>query len=581
MASEFEGRMKENTVCDVLVIGAGAGGLAAAIAVKARGLDVLLIEKESQVGGTMARSGGGLWAPNNPVAKEAGVKDSHDSAREYIRLQCGNAFDSRLIEVYLRETARMLQFFQNNTSVKFIPTLAPDHHPELSGGASQGRALHTALFDGRELGAARDKIAPPMREQTFLSMQIDRAELPHFLKAGRSLRSALFVLGRLAAHFVEVQRYGRGMRLTNGNALAGRLLKSALDAGVRLSLSTRAVRLNVAQDAVKGAIVQTERRQQQAVIARRAVILASGGFTHDLRRQKELFSHVKAGQRHWSPVPAGNTGDGIRLGEQAGGQIAQGYSNPAYWLPVSIVPRRDNTFGVFPHLALDRYKPGYIAVARNGRRFVNEAINYHEFTEAMLRNAENCGEASAFLICDHRAIRRYGLGAARPYPLPLKPYLRSGYITKANSPAELAERLGIDARALSRTVEDYNLCARSGRDPEFGRGTTEFQQFQGDSTHLPNPCVGPLDRPPFYAVKLLPGDTGTFLGLKTDEHARVLDRDDCPIKGLYAVGNDMANIFGGFAPGGGISIGPAMTFGFLAAQHIAGAGQAQADGGRT
>ena len=267
-------------------------------------------------------------------------------------------------------------------------------------------------------------------------------------------------------------------------------------------------------------------------------------------------------------APAGNTGDGLRLGESAGGEVDATLRNPAAWVPVSKVRHRDKEEGVFPHL-IDRARPGVIAVTKDGRRFVNEAGSYHDFMRALMRTVGAGDELAAFLVCDHRALRRYGLGFAKPFPIPVGPYLRSGYLQRGATLTALAAAAGIDPAGSATTVADYNGPAREGRDPAFGRGGTPFERFGGDPARQPNPCVAPLDRAPFYAIKLLPGSLGTFAGLKTDRHARVLGTDRAPITGLYAVGNDMASIMGGNYPSGGITLGPAMTFGYLAGRHLA------------
>jgi succinate dehydrogenase/fumarate reductase flavoprotein subunit len=238
-------------------------------------------------------------------------------------------------------------------------------------------------------------------------------------------------------------------------------------------------------------------------------------------------------------------------------------------VPVSRVARRDGTTGLFPHF-IDRAKPGVIAVTRAGRRFVNEANSYHDFVQGLMAAVGRDGEPTAFLVADHRAIRRYGLGFAKAFPLPLQPYLRTGYLLRGATPAELAARAGIDAAALQVTLDEYNRHAREGRDPEFRKGSTAYNRFLGDATVAPNPCIAPLDTPPFYAVQVVIGDLGTYAGIRTDARARVLDGRGAPVPGLYATGNDMASIMGGNYPAGGITLGPAMAFGYVAGCDLAG-----------
>jgi succinate dehydrogenase/fumarate reductase flavoprotein subunit len=234
---------------------------------------------------------------------------------------------------------------------------------------------------------------------------------------------------------------------------------------------------------------------------------------------------------------------------------------------VSRIFYRDGSTGVFPHL-IDRYKPGVIAVTRAGNRFVNEADSYHDFGQAMQRVCAEDAETSVFLICDHRALRRYGLGFVKPFPLPIWPHLRSGYLLRGRTLAELANVAGIDLTTLEQTLENFNNGAREGIDHEFGKGTTAYNRYLGDAGHKPNPCVAPLDSGPYYAIKLVIGDLGTFAGIATNEHSQVINSFGQPINGLYAVGNDAVSVMGGNYPGGGITLGPAMTFGYLAGLHL-------------
>lgn len=241
-------------------------------------------------------------------------------------------------------------------------------------------------------------------------------------------------------------------------------------------------------------------------------------------------------------------------------------------MPVSLVPQPDGSTLPFPHF-YERGKPGYITVDATGRRFTNESASYHDFVPAMVEACRSLDETSCWLVCDHRAIRRYGMGAIGPAPLPLGPHLKSGYLLVAPDWAELAAKMGISAEALQSTIERFNANAARGEDPDFGKGTDAYHRFNGDPTHGPNPCLAPLVRGPFYAMKLIPADICTFLGLRVDGHARVLDGQGAPIIGLYAAGNDMTSVMGGTYPGAGITIGPALTFGYIAARHAASAGR--------
>jgi len=394
-------------------------------------------------------------------------------------------------------------------------------------------------------------------------------EIVHFMRATRSLQSAFYVTKRLSKHFFQVLRYGRGMLLTNGNALAGRLAKSAFDLDIPLWLSSPAKELIVDKGAVRGAIVEREGKRIR-VLARKGVVLACGGFPHDVARRKELFPHAPTGKEHYSPGPTGNTGDGLRLAEAVGGKVDTSLPNAAAWVPVSITTRKDGSRGVMPHF-IDRAKPGVIAVTVDGKRFTNEGNSYHDFVQAMVAACAGKDEVKAYLICDHETLRRYGLGAVAPFPLPIGRHLRSGYLLKGKTLGDLARNAGIDAANLDATVRDVNVFARDGKDPAFGKGSKAYNRYQGDALHAPNPCIKPIEKGPFYAIKVVVGDLGTYAGLTTDQHSRVLGADHQPIGGLYAVGNDIASIMGGNYPGAGITLGPALTFGHIAGCHLAGA----------
>jgi len=281
-----------------------------------------------------------------------------------------------------------------------------------------------------------------------------------------------------------------------------------------------------------------------------------------------LFPRTPTGHEHLALPPTACSGDGISLGESAGGQMATHLASAAAWAPVSKVVHADGSAGHFPHI-IDRAKPGVIAVLANGQRFVNEAHGYYDYTAAMIEAVPEGQEVASWLICDHRFVRRYGLGFAKPFPLPLGPHLRSGYLKRGQSIAALAQACGIDAQALAATVNAYNQHAHQGEDPAFGRGSTPFNRKGGDPLHGPNPCVAPIEHGPFYAVKVQPGSFGTFAGLLTNEHAQVLSAQGQAIEGLYAVGTDMASVMGGYYPSGGINLGPAMTFGHIAGLHAA------------
>ncbi|WP_454738568.1 FAD-dependent oxidoreductase [Cupriavidus necator] len=555
--------------CDVLIIGSGVAGMAAAITAASRGLKVIVAEKASYYGGTTARSGGWLWIPNTHLARAYGHHELPDQALTYIRNQAGAGFDEARVRAFLANGPKAIEFFMSKTAVQFdMPLTFPDYHAEAPGAAQGGRSMVTRPYDARELGPLLKTLGPVLPELTVFGVTIGSGkEIVHFMRVTRSLESAWYVTKRLAKHFLEVRKYGRGMTLTNGNALAARLAKSAADLSIPVWLSSPAVQLLHDGDRITGAVVERDGKKV-SVKARHGVVLASGGFPHDLERRKQTYPHVKAGHGHYSPTPQTNVGDGVRMAEAVGGVFDQSLSNAAAWTPMSLVPRKDGSTGIMPHF-IDRAKPGVIAVSLDGRRFANEANSYHDLVQAMIAASKGKSETACWLIADHAALRRYGLGFVKPFPMPLGNHLRNGYLKRGKTIADLARQLGIDAPTLENTIRQYNETAQYGRDPEFGRGSKAYNRYQGDALHSPNPCVAPLRTGPFYALKLVPGDLGSFMGIRTNEHTQVINAQGMPIPGLYAAGNDAASIMGGEYSGAGITLGPGLTFGYVAGNHIA------------
>ena len=553
--------------CDVLVIGSGAGGMATAITAARGGLRVVIVEKAPVFGGTTAYSGGVLWIPGTAHASGA---DDAARARTYLQHETGNWFDADAVDTFLEAGPGMVEFFERETDVAFLPTLYPDYHPDAPGGAQVGRSLLAAPYDSSALGADLRRLRRPLETITFMGMMFNssNADIKHFFNATRSARSFAYVTKRLAAHAAEMLRHGRGTTVTSGNALAARLARSCLDLGIPIHTDSPARTLLLEEGRIVGARVDRDGACVE-IRAGRGVVLASGGFAQAVARRAEAYGHLRSGGEHVSPVPEGNTGDGIDMATAVGAGFGYRYASTSAWMPVSKVPGKDGAARPFPHL-LDRYKPGVIAVLRDGRRFTNESDSYHDVGAAMIAACAGKDETACWLIADHPTVRRYGLGFAKPAPVPLWPHLRSGYILRGRTLGALAERAGLDGAALVETVARYNEHAEHGEDPEFGRGSTAFNRFLGDPDHLPNPNVAPIRTGPFYALKLVMGDLGTFDGLVTTPVGEVLTDGGAPIPGLYAVGNDRASIMGGGYPGAGITLGPAMTFGYVTGRHLAG-----------
>lgn len=559
--------------CDLLVAGSGAGALSAAVVAAHLGLRVAVVEKEPHFGGTTAWSGGWMFVPRNPLARAAGIDEPVSEPRRYLQAICGPQFRATHIDAFLAHGPDAVQFHLDRTALRFVDgNSVPDFHGKAPGARNGGRSVCAAPFDGRVLGSHLARLRPPCALWSFLGISIG-GDLRHFLRAGRAWDSFAYVTRRVLRQAWDRLRHGRGTLRMAGNALAAALFKSALDAGVSLHERHAVVGLLRDGNRVVGARVRGPDGREHDVRTRHGVVLACGGFPHDDARKAALYPHAPTGREHWSAAPVANTGDGLRLGESAGAVVDTSLAQAGAWAPVSLVPLPGGGVQAFPHL-VERGKPGLIAVDRDGRRFVDEAGDYHGFMRALF---ERCASAhpgqpvQAWLLCDHRFQRRFGLGHARPHPLPVGALLRSGYLRRADTIEALAAQCGIDAAGLAGTVARYNQAARDGRDPEYGRGDIAYDRMQGDPEHHgPNPCVAPIGPGPYYAVRVVPGSLGTFAGVKTDEHSRALGADGQPVPGLYAAGNDMSSVMGGHYPSGGITLGPALVFGYILAHHAAG-----------
>ena len=552
--------MSEDIEVDVLVAGAGAAGMTAALVCALQGLDVVLCEKSSQVGGTTATSAGTIWVPGTKQAREAGFADDIPEARRYLDSIIGPATDGRR-EAYLTTGPELVDYLAQNSEVKFsLYAKHPDYLSNRPGTTLAGRALAPLPFDGRLLGGALRLVRPPIPEFTLLGgMMVDRTDIGHLLSAASSMKSLLPTAKLLVRYGRDRLRYPRGSRLVMGNALVGRLLYSLLRRDVEILTDTSLER-----------IVRDKRGRVTSAV------LGSGGLTRDIGVDGGLILAGGGYNRHagrrpialgtdaeWSAVAPGSSGDAQDKALELGARISARDLSAAFWAPASIRRRRDGSQAVFPHFVLDRGKPGTLVVDGNGRRFVNEAISYHQFALEMLAHGKSA--IPAFLIADAVALRKYGLGMVRPGGWGTRAALADGYLVAADSIEQLAQRLQIDPGTLRATVERMNDHARSGIDTEFGRGSTVYQNHNGDAAAGTNPNLGPITTAPFYALRLYPSDIGTSAGLVTDEAARVLDSAGRPIEGLYACGNDMQSIMGGTYPGPGITLGPALAFAYLAA----------------
>jgi len=557
-----------NLETDLLVVGAGAAGMTAALVGALEGLKTVLCEKSDMVGGTTATSAGTVWIPGSHQSEAAGVPDKIESARAYLAAILGADADDERLATYLATGPTVLDYLAERTSVAFIPpTVHPDYHA-LPGAAVGGRALSAAPFDGRKLGRDFARVRPPRREFLVLGgMMIGKNDIVPLLHPFRSWQNFAHAARLLARQARDRINHQRGTRLMMGNALVARLLYSLNQSAVEIRYRSALRELVEEGGRIVGAVFKTV-TGDIAIRAKKGVVLATGGIGWNSGLRDRLFPE---GTRRYSLSPESNTGDGILAAESAQGQIEQDIRSPALWMPSSVMRQPDGHMSAFPHIMLDRAKPGLMAVNGSGRRFVNEANSYHDFVEAMLRSHAAAPSIPSYLICDRSFIRDYGLGLIHPGTRNLSRYIRSGYLFRGDNVAKLAQTIGVHGGALAETIERYNRSAETGIDEDFGRGASELNCFNGDALNRPNPCIRKIGPGPYFAVAVWPSDLASSAGLRTDINGRALTSERQPIPGLYAAGNDAASIFRGTYPGPGTMIGPAMVFAWRAAMDIAGA----------
>jgi len=566
-ARTFLSRIKDGALYDVAVLGAGAAGMAAAIFAALDGRRVILIERTAYLGGTSAWSAATTWIPNTHHSEAIGAEDSFEKVSGFLDRAVGNRSPKSLRDAFLKAGPDAIRLIEESTEVKFRPRpFHPDYLYELEGATSFGRALEPLPFEGKVLGKDFELVRPPIPEFTILGgLMVDRDDIANLLAMKKSAKALGYSVRLILNYLVDRLRYPRGTRLVMGNALIGRMLKAARDLGIDIAVEAKVTDI-IEQDGKVSGLFVTQNGEERRLGISGGVVLASGGFS---RHPKLRGAYLPKPVPEHTPAAPGHTGElhdiALRLGAHHGDSAWQ----PCFWAPCSVRRRTDGSTAVFPHFVFDRSKPGVIAVGRDGQRFVNESTSYHLFVSKMFETNVDGSTIPAFLITDRVGLTKYGLGMVRPGGKGLKPFIADGYLTEAATLAELAKKLDIDGNGLAASAASMNEYAKSGVDPEFGRGTTVYERANGDPAHGPNPTLGPIGTPPFYAVKLYPGDIGSAMGLVTDENARVLRSDGSPIEGLYAVGNDMQSIMGGVYPGPGITIGPGITFGYIAGRHAA------------
>ncbi|WP_341643786.1 FAD-binding protein [Thauera sp. SDU_THAU2] len=561
---------RSRTDWDVIVVGSGAGAMTSAVVAADKGLSVLVIEKSDKFGGTSAISGGGIWIPNNHHFAAKGGHDSQDEALRYILAAGGGKADETKVRAYLAQAPEMIRYLEIKSRVRYaVAEKYPDYYQHLPGALPGGRSLDPELFDTSVLGDELQHLRRPS-PATLLMGRISWTARDAHVAMARERGWRLKVLGLMLRYKLDFKwrkktKYDR--RAALGSALVCSLRASLMDRKVPLWLKTDFRELVIEDGRVTGVRVERD-GLPMTLIARRGVILGAGGFEQNQAlREKYLPQPTQA---RWSATPPGNnTGAALEAGLAAG--AATDLLDWAWWAPTIAVTGEEKPRGVFAERAF----PGAIVVNGLGRRFCNEAQGYLEFGDAMYRdNAATGGRnVPAWCIFDAGFRFNYAMGPLMPAQIMPDGRLRKEWLGtvywKADTLDALARQIGVDPAGLADTVAKMNEYARRGKDAEFGRGDSVFDRYYGDVNVKPNPCLAPIEKGPFYAMRMDAGDIGTKGGLLTDAQARVVRADGSPIDGLYAIGNTSASVMGTAYPGAGATLGPAMTFGYIAANHIA------------
>ncbi len=551
---------------DWLVVGSGAAGMTSALIAHDLSARTLIIEKSGLYGGSTALSGGALWIPDNPLMRRLGIEDSREEALHYLEGITEGLTSRTRLDAYLDGANALVEYLEAKTQVKFTClTEYPDYYPESAGGRPGARTIEPQAFDAMELG---DEYAHQLQMEPYLFLMnivsMTAGDMKIMLRGGWPMLSFLLKdFFRWLFHFRARLRWGlRTTILTLGSSLIGRLRASLLDRDVPLWRDCPLAELIQENGRVIGAVARREGRPVR-IRAHKGVLLAAGGYERNAALRKRVQPAPTGDQ--WALGCESNTGDTIDLGVAVGASIE--LMDEAWWCPVF---KADDGA---PHISVvEKGMPNSIMVNSRGERFMNEAAPYNDVVKSMYANhqPETAASIPCYMIFDRSYRMKRPCGALQPgYSMPdwsLPPSLRS-FLYKGRTLRELAEKLGIDANGLEASVARYNGMCPSGQDLDFGRGSSAQDRFYSDPYCRPNPCMGPVETAPFYAVKIFPGDLGTKGGFRTDEHGRVLRENDEAIPGLYAAGNASASIMGRSYPGAGGTIGPAMTFGYVAARH--------------
>jgi len=552
---------------DTLVVGSGAGGLLSALVAADNHADVLVIEKEAQWGGTSATSGAGIWIPNSDQARAAGFEDNVDDAFKYVRALSKENVPDANIRAFVENASPMLRWVTNNTEISYQAFPYPDYHAENPGGSPTGYRTHMPLpIDGKKLGKDVENLrfaSPAASLFGYLNWHFDETYIILFRAPGWWWH----LTKSLARYWFDWPfrfKSRKDRRLTLGNALLGGLRLAINEKKVPLWLESPLEELITEKGKVTGAIVRHEGKSLR-IHVKKGIVLAAGGFDKNQMMRDEnapLYRNAS-----YSGGTGGNTGDSIRAGTAIGADTLNMQS--AWAAPVFYVPGEDRG----RLCTIERALPGCMMVNQKGERYLNEAASYHIVGQQMARRAAEHGDANpTWFVFDHKYRHNYPVGPLYPImPDWMQRGEVRGILKKGRTIEELAIHMGVPVDTLASTVARFNEHAEKGEDPDFHRGEAAYDKMYGDPRVGPNPCLAPLAKGPFYAMPIYPGDIGTNGGLLTDDKARVLDAKGKPIAGLYAVGNNAASAMGESYPGAGVTIGPAMTFGYIAARHMTGA----------
>jgi succinate dehydrogenase/fumarate reductase flavoprotein subunit len=568
-------QLQDHDTVDLVVIGSGGAGFSAALNAAIDGARVLLVERMAHVGGTTALSAATTWVPGTKRGLEVNPDDTPERVATFLNLAVGERSDAKLRQSFIDNGPHAIAKLEAHSALQFqVRMLHPDYLSELEGSVLRGRAIEPQPFDGKLLGPNLPLVRNPIPEFTVLGgMMVDRDDIFHLLRLTETWKSFSYSVRIIVRHFLDKLLHPRSTRLVMGNALIARMLYSYIQRQGLLVTNTEATQLLQDGNTILGVALQQTLPDgsvvKRTVLSKGGVVMASGGFNRHPTRRADM---LPGAQEAWCPAGPGHTGKAQDLALQAGGQLGSGGLSHAFWAPVSTRQRADGSTAVFPHFVMDRGKPGMLTMDSQGQRYVNESTSYHLFGIAMQAHHATTPSVPSWLVCDAGALKRYGIGMVRPgndaKGKGLEPFLADGYLKQGHTLADLARQLNVPADKLQATVERFNAFADKGVDDDFQRGTTDYQRANGDATWQgPNPCLGALREGPFYAVALYPGDIGAATGLVTDGDARVLNAQGVAIDGLYAAGNDMHSIMGGIYPAPGITIGPGVTFGYLAAKH--------------